>query len=252
MWSLNRIWRGFGTYLSFFTFGLVSLVWTVLYPTLLLLPERRRQRVTRDLVRLWFQIFLRFMRGLGICTWDLRGVSQLGRPGQLIVANHPMFLDIMFLLAWVPNAGCIVKGSLRRNIVTRWGVISSNYVTNDSTEEMLQGAVSSLTRGEPFIIFPEGTRTVPDTEVVFQRGAAHIAIKGATVVTPVVLTCTPHTLTKGYPWYRIPPKKWHFTLSACEDIELQAFRAMGSAPIASRRLNEYLQNVMTRKLSTHE
>ena len=250
--SPDRVWRGFGTYLSFTVFGLVSLMWLVLYPALLVLPPVRRQRATRWLVRLWFQIFLRFMRALGICTWSLDGQSKLGRPGQLIVANHPMFLDIMFLLAFVPNAGCIVKESLRRNFVVRWGIISSNYVSNRSTQEMLAGAVSALERGEPFIIFPEGTRTVPGCEVVFQRGAAHVAIAGAKVLTPVVLTCKPHTLTKGFPWYQIPPRKWHFTLTTCEDIELPPFRAMGAIPIASRRLNEHLQSVMTRELSTYE
>ena len=246
---LDLLWRGFGTYLSFFVFGAASLVWAVLYPVLLVVPRSARQRFTRELIRVWFLIFLRMMRGLGLCTWELRGCEQLGRPGQLIIANHPMFLDIMFLLAFVPNAGCIVKGSLARNIVTRWPIASSNYVTNDSTEEMLSGAVRSLERGEPFIVFPEGTRTEPGGDVVFQRGAAHIAISGAKVLTLVLLTCTPHTLTHGYPWYRIPPKKWHFTLTACEDIELQSFRAMGAVPVASRRLNEHLQQIMNRELA---
>ena len=86
--SPDRVWRGFGTYLSFTVFGLVSLMWLVLYPALLVLPPVRRQRATRWLVRLWFQIFLRFMRALGICTWSLDGQSKLGRPGQLIVANR--------------------------------------------------------------------------------------------------------------------------------------------------------------------
>jgi len=247
--SLDRLWRGFGTYLSFFIFGLVSLIWVVLYPALSLCSAERRQRLTRVLVRRWFLFFLRFMRALGLCSWELVGAAELGRPGQLIVANHPMFLDIMFLLALMPNASCIVKGSLRRNPVTRWAIIASNYVSNDSTEAMLSGAVTALSRGEPFIIFPEGTRTEPGAAVVFQRGAAHIALSGAKVLTPVVLTCHPPTMTKGFPWYRIPPQKWHFTMTACKDIELAPFRAMGPVPVASRRLNEHLQMMMTQRLS---
>lgn len=250
--SLNRLWRGFGTWLSFAVFGVASLVWVVLYPLLILCGPVRRQRLTRQLVQVWFQIFLRFMRALGICSWEIHGANRLGRPGQLIIANHPMFLDIMFLLAWVPNAACVVKESLRRNVVTRWPIVSSNYISNVSTEAMLSQACACLNRGEPFIIFPEGTRTVPNTPVVFQRGAANIAIKAATVLTPVRLRCSPPALTKGVPWYRIPPTKWHFTLTSCEDVDLAPFRLMGPPPIASRRLNEHLEALMNQGQTAHE
>ncbi|WP_245395071.1 hypothetical protein [methane-oxidizing endosymbiont of Gigantopelta aegis] len=41
--------------------------------------------------------------------------DKLNRPGQLIVANHPTLIDIVFLISRIPYACCIVKDSLWHN-----------------------------------------------------------------------------------------------------------------------------------------
>ena len=50
------------------------------------------------------------MRGVGILTLDVRVESiNQNAPGQIIVANHPSLLDVVFLVAQLPQADCIVK-----------------------------------------------------------------------------------------------------------------------------------------------
>jgi 1-acyl-sn-glycerol-3-phosphate acyltransferase len=61
------------------------------------------------------------------------------------------------------------------------------------------------------IIFPEGTRTPADGLIRLKRGAAHIAIRGGRNVTPVVICCTPPTLSKSDKWWRMPARPMQFS-----------------------------------------
>ncbi len=72
------------------------------------------------------------------------------------------------------------------------------------------------------------------------------------MVTPVVISVTPTTLTKAEPWYRIPSRRFHFHLRVGEDIDPQAFAARGTAPIASRQLNEHLHRHFIKELALDE
>jgi 1-acyl-sn-glycerol-3-phosphate acyltransferase len=91
-------------------------------------------------------------------------------------------------------------------------------------------------------MFPEGTRTSVGQPLEFHRGAANVAVRAAASVTPVYIRCQPVTLTKAQPWYRIAPRRPHFTLEVGEDFDLGAVRGMKSIPLASRAFNEQMRN----------
>jgi 1-acyl-sn-glycerol-3-phosphate acyltransferase len=120
-------------------------------------------------------------------------------------------------------------------------VVLSEYITNGSTAAMMEGGIKALSEGETVIVFPEGTRTKPQQRCIFHRGAANLALRAARIVTPVYISVVPTTLTKGEPWYRIPPRRFHMTFIAGEDFDLEEHRRSGSIPLASRVFNEQLQ-----------
>lgn len=192
--------------------------------------------------------FARLMRGLGVLTYDIAGAERLGRPGQLILANHPTLIDGVFLLGLAPSSVCVVKSALARGLLTRWPVAAAGYVSNSPTDRMIGEAADVLRAGGSVIIFPEGTRTVPGEALQFHRGAAAIAVRAAAVVTPVYIRCSPPTLAKRDPWYRIPARRAHFWLTVGADIDPGPFRS-APAPIASRALNERLLGVFTTELT---
>jgi len=238
-------WRLLGTALSYLLFGAGAVVvGVVLLPIVRLMPATREQRRTRArvLMRKSLRLFVAIMRGVGGMTYEFVGVDRLGRPGQLIVANHPSLIDVVFLLAFAPAPGCVVKAGLWRNPITRWAVTLAEYIANDSTASMIERASEALRDGQHVIMFPEGTRTVPGKPFVFHRSAANIALRAATVVTPVYVRCEPTTLTKAEPWHRIPNRRPRFTLVVGDDIDPEAFRAAGPLPIASRRLNDFFHS----------
>ena len=220
-------WRLFMTGLSFATFGVGALVvGTVLLPIVKLIPAPRavkRQRA-RAVMSAALRLFIGLMHRGGVLTYEFHGRERLGRPGQLVVANHPTLIDVVFLLAFMPEASCVVKQGMRRHPLTRSAVTLTEFIPNDDTASMIDGAVHALKEQQSLIIFPEGTRTRPNQPMVFHRGAANVALRAAVAVTPVYIRCEPTTLTKSEPWYRIPARRPHFSLSVGDDLDLSPYR----------------------------
>jgi 1-acyl-sn-glycerol-3-phosphate acyltransferase len=240
---VSYLWRLAGTGTSFLLFGLFGiLLGAVVFPLLRLAPmsQERRRNLSVRLVCWSFRRFIGFMRGAGVLSYEFRGRERLGRPGQLIIANHPSLIDVVFLIAFTPLAGCVVKASMWRNPFTSGVASAAGYVRNAPTDEMIEGASSALQSNQALIMFPEGTRTTPGKGLEFHRGAASVAVRAARVLTPVFIRVEPLTLTKGQPWYRIPPRRPHFSLVVGEDIDISPFRANNPLPKAGRALNQFL------------
>jgi 1-acyl-sn-glycerol-3-phosphate acyltransferase len=234
------------TALCFAVFGVAILCFALgVVPAARLLPARSRELRVRRLLGRAMRWFARFMRAVGVLSYELEGLEALGRPGQLILANHPTLIDVVFLLGFAPSSNCIVKHALWRNPLTRWSVACAGYVSNSPTDRMIECASDALRGGQSVIIFPEGTRTVPGRPLQFHRGAAAIAIRAAAVVTPVYIQCSPPTLAKSEPWYRIPERRVHFSFRAGTDIDPEPFRRGAPAPIAARAFNEELLRTFT-------
>ena len=245
------LWRLFVTALSFSFFGVGAfIVGTVLLPIVKLIPAGRdvKRRRARAVMSAALRMFIGLMHRTGGLTYEFHGRERLGRPGQLVVANHPTLIDVVFLLAFMPTASCVVKQGMWRNPLTRWAVTLAEFIPNDNTAGMIEGASRSLKEQQTLIIFPEGTRTRPNQPMVFHRGAANIALRAAKAVTPVYIRCNPTTLTKSEPWYRIPPRRPHFALSVGDDLDLSPY---GSAPLplGSRAFNEHLHRHFQQELA---
>jgi 1-acyl-sn-glycerol-3-phosphate acyltransferase len=235
-------WRFVATAFSFALFGCCAFILSVTaLPLLRLLPRERCRRCSRVVLQGGMRAFVGVMRGLGTLTYEFQGTQRLGRPGQLIVANHPSLIDAIFLIAFAPQAGCVVKQAAFNNWLMRSVVRGAGYIGNGETADMIEDAAAALRDGQCLIMFPEGTRTRPGQPMTLHRGAASIAVRAATVVTPVYIRCVPTTLTKSEPWYRIPLRRPHFTLRVGEDFDLSGTRDKGPVPRASRAFNDCLR-----------
>ena len=248
-------WRLFATAVSFTLFGLGGLsLRLVVFPLLSCLPGdavRHRQRARYTVSRL-FWLFIRFMTRTGVLSYEVHGAERLGRPGQMIIANHPSLIDVVFLIGLMRDTNCVVKQSLWQNPFTRSPVRATQYISNDGSVDMLDNAAGALKEGQTLIIFPEGTRTRPGHAPAFHRGAAAIALRGAKILTPVVITVNPTSLTKAEPWYRIPKRRMHFSFRVGADIDPQTFAVLGPPPKASRLLNDFVHNYFIKELAIDE
>lgn len=251
---LNYAWRLFATGLSFTLFGLGGIIvpWIATpWITLTSRTSKERQQRARLLIHRTFKLFIHIMRALGVLTWDIHGAELLTRPGLLVLANHPCLIDVVFLIAFIPNPDCIVKGRLLTNPAMNGYLRLTGFLTNDSGPELIKSAQSSIASGSALIIFPEGTRTMPGEALHFQRGAANLALRTQTAVTPVTIVCEPLTLSKKHRWYHIPPKKVHMTLLVGSDIAIGSYTHQPLA-MAARQLTQDLQDYFTEELRVHD
>lgn len=238
-------WRLPATGLCFLVFGLGGLIVGMLVLPLVRLTafnRASRQARSRACVSACLAFFAGFMRALGVLSFSFEGRERLGRPGQLVIANHPTLIDVVFLVGLLPQANCVVKAALFAHPVTRSALRSTGYITNSTADEMIHAAEHALATGECLIMFPEGTRTKPDAPPQLHRGAANIALRGASIVTPVFIRCIPPTLSKNQPWYRIPLRRPHWVIRVGADIDPAPYRS-ASLPIGSRRLNDDLTSL---------
>lgn len=244
MRRVNRLWRLIATGLGFAIFGIFGVLFHVPLLPYLLRPtdgDLPRQKQARRLVAASWRWFGVYLVKSGIVHVEFVGFERLGRPGQLILANHPSLLDVVFILARVPEANCIVKESLRRNPAMRSQIRACGYVPNSEDMDMVD-KIHEVLREECLLVFPEGTRTGWDGVVRFHRGAVSMGLRSARIITPLVVQMRPPNFKKGQPWYKIPRAKVHYRFVVGEDIDPQVWLAEKPLPIAARRLNDHLQH----------
>jgi 1-acyl-sn-glycerol-3-phosphate acyltransferase len=195
----------FSSGLSFLVFGLVGLILSLtIFPFFYFLPigAQRRKRWSRALLNRVFPAYIGFMELCGVIKLNWQGCENLRAEGQLIVANHPSLLDVVYLMAVVRNANCLVKPSLFYNPFTAGAVRAAGYIRNNS-ETLMRECAESLAAGETLIVFPEGTRTDPAKPFCFLRGAANIALEASSDLCPVTIRCQPARLMKHQAWYEM-------------------------------------------------
>lgn len=241
---LSRYWRVVATAFCFAVFGMGGLVVRcVVYPLLMLSVRnpQRRMALSQDVIHHSFRLFVALMAAVGVLTYELRGREKLKRRGMLVLANHPSLIDVVFLISFVRHANCIVKEKLVRNPFTSGPIRAAGFITNDGGAQLLDDCIATLASGNNLVIFPEGTRTPLDgQEVRLQRGAANIAIRGRVDVTPVHIHSSLPMLPKEIPWWQVPARRPHFTISVGDDIDVSQFCTMASDALAARHLTDHL------------
>lgn len=240
---INWLWRLFGSAFGFFLFGLGGLViGIVIFPFIFVFIRNHdtRQTVARRLVSSAFKLFLAIVKGLGILSYEIIGRENavVGR-NQIIIANHPTLIDVIFLVSIFPMADCVIKEAITRNPFMRSVVLSTNYIPSGNTGKLLNTAVSRLKSGASLLLFPEGTRSVPGKPLDFKLGAASFAIKsGAEVMFSTIQCNQPRFLVKGEPWFRIPPDKPFISVRVYPSQSLDSLIPAGMHPReATRKLN---------------
>jgi 1-acyl-sn-glycerol-3-phosphate acyltransferase len=250
LWRL--IWTAFA-FAALGAGGFVLAMTVIPSVTLFVRDPRIRNRRAQVIVRNSFRIYIAMLRVLGVLKLEVIGGEKLSAcRGKLIVANHPTLIDIVLLMALLPDATCVVKSQLFRNPLLRPLVQAAGYIRNDYEPELLiELCRQTLATGNNLIIFPEGTRSVPGKPLHFQRGFAHIATLTGVTLQPVTITCEPITLVKGEPYYKIPDSPPRFRIEVADEIDTKRFLGLTSESRArgARRLVTYLESDYGRRLN---
>lgn len=253
--QFNQLWRLFASGFGFFLFGLGGLViGIVIFPLIFIFVRNRdtRQTVARQLVSNAFKLFLAIVKGLGILSYEIVGMENaiVGR-NQIIIANHPTLIDVIFLVSLFPMADCVIKEAITRNPFMRSVVISTNYIPSGKTGKLLNTCVSRLKSGASLLLFPEGTRSAPGKPLDFKLGAASFAIKTDADILFTTIQCNqPRYLAKDEPWYRIPSNRPFFSIRVYPSQPLDTLIPAGmNRREATRGLNLAFLEFFKNKLS---
>ncbi|GGB08004.1 lysophospholipid acyltransferase family protein [Agarivorans gilvus] len=250
---LNYYWRLVMTAFSFLSFGVFGVFLSLtLFPILHFIPAHDKQARNQLLVHKIFKYYVAMMRLLGVLSVSVSDKDKLQQSaGKLVIANHPSLIDVVLLIAHLPETSCIVKQSLWRNPCMSMIISAAGYIKNDAEPELvLKACGQSFNKGASLIIFPEGTRTTPGEQLKMQRGAANIALRCAVDFLPVTIKVTPTTLTKSEPWYAIPATKPHFSLVVGDPIHTkQLCLADTSDAKKARTITRHLQQHFYKELN---
>ena len=250
--SVRRAWRALRTGIAFALFGVGALVISVVALPLLQLTSRRPgdlQRRVQGLIHHAFRLFAWYMTLTGLIRVTWVGRERLRERPILVIANHPTLIDVVLLVAAMPQADCIVKTAAERHLLLRRLVKAAGYIPNDRPDAIITAGTASLRQGRSLLLFPEGTRSPSGRLGPFHRGAARIALRSGTDLVPVVITCSPPTLMKGQPWYEVPERTAHLTLTVKEPILLREQPAIRSTEAGgARELTDFLQGFFERQL----
>lgn len=243
---INYVWRVITTGFCFAAFGIGGLLLTLtIFPFIYIVPvniEWKRAQV-QWVIHISFRLFVWLMQFVGVIHLTIEGAAKLRQNGNyLIVANHPTLIDVVILISLLPRVDCIVKQAVWRNPFMLGVVSAAGYISNSSSEDFMNKSVEALQSGRSLLVFPEGTRAVPNKPMKFQRGAANIALRSTHNIIPVAITSVPDFLTKDKKWYEVPPDgSAHITLKVGNIIEVSRFIEENlNVPRASRHLTKFL------------
>lgn len=207
-----------GYYFTLLMFGLFGVVHTLFALIAGIFPTTpKSERFFQRLVHRQFALFAWWTTISGLLRvhhHDFERIPNERGRGLIMIANHPSLLDITCLLARIPEALCVFKPAIRRNPVLGAGARRAGYLASDGGHEILRTAAEKVAAGNRLIIFPEGTRTPPSTDLLpLKPGFVLIARRARVPIQLLRITFSRPILTKDQAWWKVP------NLPAQVDIE---------------------------------
>jgi 1-acyl-sn-glycerol-3-phosphate acyltransferase len=152
------------------------------------------------MARLWSILLLR----ASLLRVEVRREGELD-PGAsyVFLANHQSLFDIPLLLATVPNqVRMMAKRSLFRVPVFGWALSAGGFIPIDrgdrsTARQSFSSAVARLRAGTSILLFPEGTRSLTNELLPFQRGGFLLALKIGLPIVPVGIRGTREVQHRG-------------------------------------------------------
>ena len=142
----------------------------------LLMPHRFAMGV----VKLWARTALFGLRWIAGVRVELRGLRNMPSGAALVASKHQGMLDVVALLALLPDACFVMKKELMPLPFFGWFAWKTGMIPVDraghakALKDMTRQARDRLSQGRQIVIFPEGTRNDPGAPGDYKPGVAAI------------------------------------------------------------------------------
>lgn len=142
----------------------------------LLMPHRFAMGV----VKLWARTALFGLRWIAGVRVEVRGLRNMPSGAALVASKHQGMLDVVALLALLPDACFVMKKELMPLPFFGWFAWKAGMIPVDraghakALKDMTRQARDRLSQGRQIVIFPEGTRNDPGAPGDYKPGVAAI------------------------------------------------------------------------------
>ena len=167
-----------------FIFVALTAVATALL-TLYFLPEQSLKNLAALVIKVFYRPRVE----------GLEHIDELNDGPALIVANHTSFLDVVFLVAYVPRR---LTFAIDAYWAKTWWLkpllrVFKALPVNPNQPLATRGLIDSLNQGELVVIFPEGRITNTGALMKVYEGSGLIAAKSKAPIVPVIIDGAQYT-----------------------------------------------------------
>ena len=195
-------------FLFFFFLG-ITLISIIFLPTLLM--PTKAVLFGGKLMGYWASFCLRFVLSVKI---SIKGKENIiNNEKFFIAASHQSMFETFYLQTIFNSPVFILKKELLLIPIFGWYLkkigsisIKRNKVTKDNLGFFDDISKMMTTSNRPLIIFPQGTRVLPDERPPFRKGASRIYEQ-------LNVTCQPVAINSGYVWPKKGEKKSNRTIT---------------------------------------
>ena len=137
-------------------------------------------RFAMGVVKLWARTVLFGLRWIAGVKVDFRGLENRPSGAAVVASKHQGMLDIVALLAVLPDACFVMKKELMPLPFFGWFAWKTGMIAVDraghakALKDMTRQARARLSQGRQIVIFPEGTRNDPGVPGDYKPGVAAI------------------------------------------------------------------------------
>jgi 1-acyl-sn-glycerol-3-phosphate acyltransferase len=170
-------------------FWAMTLILAVLYLPLLIAPPYWMMAAAR----LWIRAMLWLLRAVVGLRYRVVGWENLPKDAALIASKHQSAWETFAFNVVLANPVFVIKRELFFVPLYGWYARHAGMIGVDrksgakALRKMLTDARAAFARARPIVVFPEGTRTAPDTAPRYQSGIAALYQALAAPVVPVAL-----------------------------------------------------------------
>ena len=187
---------------STFFFGGIIIISLIFLPSFLL--PQKVVMFGGKLMGYWTSICLRFFLSTKIIIKGKENIPQNEK--FFISSSHQSMFETFYLQTIFNSPVFILKKELLLIPIFGWYLkkigsisIKRNKVTKDNLGFLDQISDIVANTNRPLIIFPQGTRVLPNERTPFKKGAS-------TIYEKLKITCQPIAINSGYVWPKKGPK----------------------------------------------
>ena len=143
--------------------------------------------------RQWARIVFVLARVVAGITWELRGHTELLKPGTLVACKHQSAWDTIVFVLLFDGPTYVMKKELGYIPLYGWLAKNQGHIFVDrkagasAMRNLKRQSQAALKSGRSIVIFPQGTRVAPRTSAPYQPGVAGLYSAAAAPVVPMAL-----------------------------------------------------------------